>query len=98
MNKLNKISILNICPKCVFTEVSSWIEENSEELNAEVIEKILDELQKIKSSRGECIVCKNEAVSSKCLENVYDILQKSKTKKQMLSEFENSFGFIEDNL
>ncbi|MBI2630134.1 hypothetical protein HYW76_03455 [Candidatus Pacearchaeota archaeon] len=94
MKKTNNTSILKLCSRCAFNEMSLWINDKSGEIKPEITQRIMQEIKSIKLVPGECIVCRHNIVSSDCFESILKILEKNRVSSELILEFKHVFGFM----
>lgn len=82
---------LPICSKCIQHEINSWINENIQNLNITLVQKIREEMKRVKLNPGECIVC-HENKTADVAEKVVNILDE-KVDKEKVEEFKRYFCY-----
>jgi len=91
-----EIKITPLCVQCAKHEVSSWINEKSPDLKAELARAMRDELRDFTLADGSCIVCNNNRVSYGWKERILRTMKKYQAKDELRQEFLKMFGFEEN--
>lgn len=88
------LSPIELCSKCMYNEVSSWVNERWQDINSEAKNQILQELRIIKLKAGNCIACGNSSVSIGTAEKISKILEDYKVANNVRDEFKKFFIFF----
>lgn len=83
---------LQICSRCLFHEVNSWMNENFREFDNETRQKISQELKSIAVKQGECIVCGKESISDNTAKEILRILEEGRVPDKIVKEFRQYFA------
>ena len=86
-----KYTDVELCSRCLYHEITSWMNEKWKELHEEARKQIIDELKSVKLRNGKCIVCDNTLVSDRTTEKILKILEENKISDKLKKEFENYF-------
>ena len=97
MTKRKIIDAMPLCSRCTNTEITSWLEDNLNNMSNEVKKQIVQELKAIKLKPGECLVCNAGLVSDKTQFNILNILKDNKINEKIVEEFEKDFCLIEED-
>jgi hypothetical protein len=84
---------LQLCSRCLFQEIGSWINEKWTGLDEEVKKQINEELKAIRLRQGRCIVCDNSLVSDGTTGKILEILEENNISSKIRKEFKRFFCF-----
>jgi len=84
-------SRIQLCSRCIHTEITGWLDDNWTTIGEEIKKLILQELRLIKLKSGQCIVCKNSLVADDTIEKINQIINNSKITEQLKKEFSHFF-------
>lgn len=85
--------IVPLCSQCIRHEITSWLNEKSNQLKPKITHEIVSELKSIKINKGSCIVCNHNSIIGDSTHNILKILEHHNTPKEILQEFRRFFCF-----